>query len=160
MRQHEYNTTQYETARVQHETQHEHNLRQHECNTGQHEYNMTQQEYSTIAKIFWFIYVIVGYSEPLSKAPIMFLKLRKLKIAFSSKSQNRTRKSQANDLTAQKMKFSIKGFFSKFYQIRSFLRIWSHLLKKSLLENFFFYVVLQLCFCLSVYWNNFIAGIL
>ena len=34
------------------------------------------------------------------------------------------------------MKFSIKGFFSKCDQIRSFLRIWSHLLKKSLIENF------------------------
>ena len=36
------------------------------------------------------------------------------------------------------MKFSIKDFFSKCNQIRSFLWIWSHLLKKSLLENFFF----------------------
>ena len=36
--------------------------------------------------------------------------------------------------TAQKMKFSIKDFFSKFDQIRSFLRIWSYLLKKSLIE--------------------------
>ena len=34
--------------------------------------------------------------------------------------------------TAQKMKFSIKDFFSKCDQIRSFLRIRSHLLKKSL----------------------------
>ena len=34
-------------------------------------------------------------------------------------------------VTAQKMKFSIKDFFSKCNQIRSFLRIWSHLLKKS-----------------------------
>ena len=32
------------------------------------------------------------------------------------------------------MKFSIKGFFSKCDQIRSFLRIWSHLQKKSLME--------------------------
>ena len=40
--------------------------------------------------------------------------------------------------TAQKMKFSIRYFFSKCDQIRSFLRIWSHLLKKSLMENFFF----------------------
>ena len=30
------------------------------------------------------------------------------------------------------MKFSIKDFLSKFAQIRSFLRIWSQLLKKSL----------------------------
>ena len=37
-----------------------------------------------------------------------------------------------------KMKISIKDFFSKCDQIRSFLRIWSHLLKKSLIENFIF----------------------
>ena len=41
--------------------------------------------------------------------------------------------------TAQKMKFSIKDFFSKCGQIR--MRIWSHLLKKSLMENFFFCAV-------------------
>ena len=34
--------------------------------------------------------------------------------------------------TAQKMKFSIKDFFKKCDQIRSFLRIFSHLLKKIL----------------------------
>ena len=43
--------------------------------------------------------------------------------------------------TAQNMKFSIKDFFSKCDQIRSFLRIWSHLLKKSLMENFIFCAV-------------------
>ena len=32
----------------------------------------------------------------------------------------------------KKMKFSIKGFFGKCYQISSFLRIWSHLLNKIL----------------------------
>ena len=36
------------------------------------------------------------------------------------------------------MKFSIKDFFSKCDKTRSFLRIWSHLLKKSLTENLFF----------------------
>ena len=36
------------------------------------------------------------------------------------------------------MKFSIKDFLSKCDQIRSFLRIWSDLLKKSLIENFIF----------------------
>ena len=40
--------------------------------------------------------------------------------------------------TAQKMKVSTKDFFSKCDHIRSFLRIWSHLLKKSLMENFIF----------------------
>ena len=40
-----------------------------------------------------------------------------------------------------KMKFSINDFFSKCDQIHSFLRIWSHLLKKSLTENSIFCVV-------------------
>ena len=38
----------------------------------------------------------------------------------------------------QKMKLSITDFFSKCDQIRSFLRLWSHLLKKSLMKNFIF----------------------
>ena len=41
-------------------------------------------------------------------------------------------------ITTQKMKFSIQDIFSKCDQIRSFLRIWSHLLKKALIENFIF----------------------
>ena len=40
--------------------------------------------------------------------------------------------------TAQKIKFSIKDFFSKCDQIRRFLWIWSPLLKKFLMENFIF----------------------
>ena len=36
------------------------------------------------------------------------------------------------------MKFCIKDFFSKCDQIRTFLRIWSHLLEKSLMEDFIF----------------------
>ena len=44
--------------------------------------------------------------------------------------------------TAQKMKFSIKDFISKCDQIRRKLRTWSHLLKKSLMENFIFCVVI------------------
>ena len=43
--------------------------------------------------------------------------------------------------TAQKMKFFIKDFFSKCDQIRKKVRIWSHLLKKSLMENFFYAVI-------------------
>ena len=34
------------------------------------------------------------------------------------------------------MNFSIKNFFSKCDQIRRKLQIWSHLQKKSLMENF------------------------
>ena len=44
-------------------------------------------------------------------------------------------------ITAQKMKFSMKDFLSKYDQIRSFLRIWSYLLKTTLMENFIFYVM-------------------
>ena len=50
------------------------------------------------------------------------------------------------------MKSSIKDFASKCNQIRSFLRIWSHLLKKSLMENFIF-----LCsVCLNVFQGEFL----
>ena len=43
--------------------------------------------------------------------------------------------------TAQKMTFPIKDFFGKYDQIRGLLRIWSHLPKKSLMENSNFCVV-------------------
>ena len=52
---------------------------------------------------------------------------------------NKNENSPSN--TAQKMKFSIKSFFSKCDQIRRELRIWSHLLKKCLIENFIFSAV-------------------
>ena len=62
--------------------------------------------------------------------------------------------------TAQKMKFSIANFFSKCDQIRSFLRIWLHLLEKSVMENFIFcavsvqqsdwFVYLDVSFCLTI----------
>ena len=38
-------------------------------------------------------------------------------------------------------KFSVKDFFSKCDQIRNFLQIWSHLLKKYLMKNFIFCAV-------------------
>ena len=40
--------------------------------------------------------------------------------------------------TLQKMKFSVKGFFSKCDQIRSFLWILSQILKKSYMKTLFF----------------------
>ena len=48
-------------------------------------------------------------------------------------------------INARKMKSSIKDFFSKCDQILRKLWIWSHLLKKSLMENFIF-----LCSVLSI----------
>ena len=45
-----------------------------------------------------------------------------------------------NIITALKMKFSIKDFFSKCDLIRQKQQIWLHLLKNSLMENFIFFV--------------------
>ena len=44
-------------------------------------------------------------------------------------------------ITTQKMKFFIMGFFNKCDQIHRKLSIWSHLLKKPLIENFIFCAV-------------------
>ena len=44
--------------------------------------------------------------------------------------------------TTQKMEFSINDIFSKYDQIGRKLRIWSHLLKKSLMENCIFCAVI------------------
>ena len=60
-----------------------------------------------------------------------------------------------NKVTALKMKFFIKDFFSKSVQIRSFLRIWSHLLEKFLMENFIFCAVSVLS---SVLWDTMNCG--
>ena len=49
---------------------------------------------------------------------------------------------QGDHCTAQKMEFSIKDFFSD--QIRSFLRNWSHLLKKFLMKIFIFCAVFMI----------------
>ena len=48
-----------------------------------------------------------------------------------------------------KMKFSIKDFISKYNQIRRKLRIWPHLLKKSLMKNFIFCVVILVFFVID-----------
>ena len=48
-------------------------------------------------------------------------------------------------LTAQKVKFSIKDFFSKCDEIYSFLRICSYLLKQYLMENFIFCAMSWCC---------------
>ena len=47
---------------------------------------------------------------------------------------------------AQKLKFPINDFFSKYDQIRRKLQIWSYLLKKSLMRNFIFRAVKSYCY--------------
>ena len=61
------------------------------------------------------------------------------------------------------MKFSIGDFFSKYNQIRRKLRIWSHLRKKFLRENFIFCAVNKVDSHLTIIVNgdliiNFING--
>ena len=57
---------------------------------------------------------------------------------------------------AQKVKFLIKDFPSKCDQVHSFLLIWSHLLKESLMENSIFWTVQaadEECFVLKFFWD-------
>ena len=66
----------------------------------------------------------------------------------------------ASCITVQKMKFSFMDFFSKCDQIRSFLQIWSHLLKKCVMKNFIFcamYCVVTLL-AASLFVLNFFNG--
>ena len=60
---------------------------------------------------------------------------------YKSKNVDGKVRIRGNLCTGQRMKFSIEDFFSKCDQIHSLLRIWSHLLKKSLMENFIFCAV-------------------
>ena len=58
------------------------------------------------------------------------------------------------DNTTRKSRFSIKYFFSKCDKIRRFLRIWSHLLKKSLLDFLYtFCAVNDFCGRLTIHEN-------
>ena len=62
-------------------------------------------------------------------------------IAKTKMKNGRTSSAHECKITAQQIKFSIKDFFSKCDQIRWKLWIWSHLLKKFLIENFVFCAV-------------------
>ena len=54
------------------------------------------------------------------------------------------------------LKFPIKDFFSKYEQIQSKLRIWTHLLKKFLIKIFIFCAVFVLEF--SCYWSQIVLN--
>ena len=68
-------------------------------------------------------------------------------------SQNTLEQSSLSYVTAQKIKFSIKNFFSKYDQIFSVLRIWSHLLRKSLMGNFIFCAAIEFYAIFKFCWN-------
>ena len=54
----------------------------------------------------------------------------------------------------QKRKFSIKDFFSKCDQFCKLLRIWSHLLKKPMMENFIFCAMIKQMLYLNIIINE------
>ena len=60
----------------------------------------------------------------------------KLELEGARKLEKLIQSSRENSNGSLHKKNSIKDFFSKCDEIRSFLRIWSHLLKKSFMENF------------------------
>ena len=89
---------------------------------------------------FWFVFFLVfGLNTEIYKVNLRIQSKYK-KIRFS-RSANFSRHKLYEKITAQKIKFPIKDFFSKCDWIRSFLWIWSHLLKKSLMKNLFFCAV-------------------
>ena len=61
-----------------------------------------------------------------------------MKVSKQSSASFKSSQTQKDEITfaAQKIKFTIKDFFSKCDQIHRKLRVWPHLLKKSLMENF------------------------
>ena len=69
---------------------------------------------------------------------LILLKIRKF---HKLQSNVRLSKLRLESITTEKMELSMKDFLSKCDQIRSFLWIWSHLLKKSSMENFIFCAV-------------------
>ena len=80
-----------------------------------------------IVLCIFICYIMLAYQKYYPVGNLPFWK-------FSEASQG----SFANVATAQKTKFCIRDFFSKCDQICSFLRTWSHLLKKSVMEHFMF----------------------
>ena len=67
--------------------------------------------------------------------PFMQIMFAKLTLIYWKKINNEVKTYRKQE---QKMKFSLKYFFSTCGQIYNYLPIWSHLRKKSLMENFFF----------------------
>ena len=97
-----------------------------------------------IKKMSFFINSLAVLNLPLTwKLHILLKKIFANFFQINFRKNHKTR-GQNNLLISQKMKFSIKYFFSKCDQICRNLRIWSHLLTKSSMENFVFRAVRKL----------------
>ena len=97
-----------------------------------------------------FLNQLIPTSDAHAKSDIKFSKLSRDEVSYYHLQNYEYLQSLLIKKTAQKTKLSIKDFFSKCDQIRRKLRIWSHLLKKSLMENFIFCVANE-----EVIWDAF-----
>ena len=103
--------------------------------------------------IFWSNFVTVWDNRLISKSlSVRCLITTKLRNIFISRHNLNKKAILTKHFTAQKMKFSIKDLFSKCDQIGRKLRIWSHLLKKSLMENFIFCAVFYKLLSVLHFW--------
>ena len=87
-------------------------------------------------KVFKFTYIT-----PLSRKKVNRLMIIDISNSFLP-NINKKLLILKRSFTAQKMKLSITNFFTKGDRIRRKIWIWSHLLKKSLMENFVFCALL------------------
>ena len=94
------------------------------------------EEVMILFEFFFFLFLI---SE--SKTPIIIVPAATTALITLLNSKDLLQDYKYRYYTAQKIKFVIKDFFIKCDQICSFLRISSHLLKKSLMGNFIFCIV-------------------
>ena len=108
-------------------------------------YNITRFQYSSVvwSNIFLWRANLEGFSKwSFANAFWYDVFFWNLLSEFCKYLQIKSERFAIISYTAQKINFSIKDFFSKCDQIRSFLQIWSHLLKKPLMENSSFCAVI------------------
>ena len=89
-------------------------------------------------KTFGFLKLTGGSKRNIGKKRVNWISAPPKHVRIMVKVNHKQKSMKFWGITAPKMKFSIKDFFSKCDQISTFLRIWSHLPQKSLMENSIF----------------------
>ena len=91
--------------------------------------------------VYWQTAIIIHWDLFRDPIPLVMSLFDSLRLGFVHSEHINSFYASGLFLTTQKMKFSIRDFFSKCDQICKKVRIWSHLLKKSSMENFIFCAV-------------------